>query len=293
MMVKSGVLDLTLPVTVGGRAVDLLSAASNLPKLRLKEAMGKGAVWLRPARGKPQRLRRATAEVRAGDTLRLCYDEKILAAPVPMPVLLEDHRAFSLWFKPAGLLAQGTDFGDFCSLLRLVELHFHQKRKVFLVHRLDREVSGLVLIAHDPKSAARLSHCFAERQVAKSYLAGVRGRIAQGEELVMNANLDGKPALTRVMGLAHDQERNESLVLVKPETGRLHQIRRHLADHGTPILGDYRYGGAGQTVMRLCAVRLVLAPDGKTPGLVLRLAAQYLPDWAKVAGSVINSEGEM
>ncbi|HSH12661.1 MAG TPA: RNA pseudouridine synthase [Desulfurivibrionaceae bacterium] len=290
---KKGVLDLTLPVTIGGRAVDLLSSASNLSKLRLKEAMGKGAVWLRPARGKSQRLRRATAEVRAGDTLRLCYDEKILAAPVPSPVLLEDHRAFSIWFKPAGLLSQGTDFGDFCSLLRQVELHFQQHRKVFPVHRLDREVSGLVLVAHEPKSAARLSRCFAERLVAKSYLAGVKGRIDRGEKLLLNANLDGKPALSRVLGLAHDRERNESLVLVKPETGRLHQIRRHLADHGTPILGDYRYGGADQASMRLCAVRLVLPPDGKTPGLDLRLAAQYLPDWARVAGSVITYEGEI
>lgn len=288
MKINKGVLDLTLRVTIGGRAVDLLSAASNLSKLRLKEAMTKGAVWLRPARGKSQRLRRATAEVRAGDTLRLCYDEKILAAPVPPPVLLEDHRAFSIWFKPAGLLAQSTDFGDFCSLLRLVELHFKQKRKVFPVHRLDREVSGLVLVAHEPKSAARLSRCFAERLVAKSYLAGVRGRIAPGEELLLSAHLDGKPALTRVIGLAHDLERNESLVLVKPETGRLHQIRRHLADHGNPIVGDYRYGGADQAVMRLCAVRLVLAPDGKKTGLDLRLAAQYLPDWVRVAGGEVD-----
>lgn len=286
---ENGVIDLTLPVTVGGRAVDLLSVASGLAKLRLKEAMTKGAVWLRPARGKPQRLRRATAEVRAGDTLRLCYDEKILAAQVPQPLLLEDHRAFSLWFKPAGLLAQGTDFGDFCSLLRLVELHFKQKRKVFPVHRLDREVSGLVLVAHEPKSAARLSRCFAERLVAKGYLAGVKGRIDKGEELLLNANLDGKPALTRVLGLAYQAELNESLLLVKPETGRLHQIRRHLADHGTPILGDYRYGGAGQSVMRLCAVRLLLAPDGKSPRLDLRLPPQYLPDWVNSVGSGIDS----
>ncbi len=279
MKQEKSVLDLSLPVKADGRAVDLLSTASGLSKLRLKEAMGKGAVWVRRGGGKPQRLRRGSAEVKAGDTLRLCYDQKILAAPVPVPVLLEDQRTFSLWFKPVGLLAQGTDFGDFCSLLRLVELHFNQKRKAFPVHRLDREVSGLVLVAHEPKAAARLSRYFAERLVAKSYLAGVRGRIDQGESLLLEAKLDGKPAITRCLGLAYDQEGNESLVLVKPETGRLHQIRRHLADHGTPIVGDYRYGGADQSCMRLCAVRLVLAPDGKTPGRNLRLPSQYLPEW--------------
>lgn len=281
---ERGFLDLVLPVLTNGRAVDLLSGASNLAKLRLKEAMTKGAVWLRRGGGKPQRLRRATAEVKAGDILRLCYDEKILAAPVPKPVLLEDHRTFSLWFKPAGLLAQGTDFGDFCSLLRLVELHFNQKRTSFPVHRLDREVCGLVLVAHEPKAAARLSRYFAERLVAKSYLAGVRGKIDQGETLLFDAKLDGKPSLTRCLGLAYDQEDNTSLVLVRPETGRLHQIRRHLAEHGTPIVGDYRYGEADQSGMRLCAVRLVLAPDGKTPARDLLLPSQHLPDWAKGPG---------
>ena len=284
MRVEMGVLDLTLAVTVPGRAVDLLTTASGLAKMRLKEAMGKGAVWLRRGSGKPQRLRRVTAEVKAGDTLRLCYDEKILAAPAPSPTLLEDHRTFSLWFKPAGLLAQGTDFGDFCSLLRQVELHFDLKRKVLPVHRLDREVSGLVLVAHAPESAASLSRYFAERRVAKSYLAGVRGRIAKGEELLLEGDLDGKSSLTRCLGLVYQAEADESLVLVKPETGRLHQIRRHLAMHGTPIIGDYRYGVADQGVMRLCAVRLLLAPDGKIPGRDLRLPGPYLPGWA-AAGS--------
>lgn len=280
MKAGRGVIDLTLPVTAGGKAVDLLSVASGLAKMRLKEAMGKGAVWLRRGTGKPQRLHRATAEVKAGDILRLCYDEKILAAPVVAPLLLEDHRAFSLWFKPAGLLAQPTDFGDFCSLLRLVELHFKQNRKVFPVHRLDREVSGLMLVAHEVKAAARLSRCFAERLVIKSYLAGVRGRIDQGELLVLDEQLDGKPALTRCLGLDYQAERNTSLLLVRPETGRLHQIRRHLAGHGNPILGDYRYGSADQGGMRLCAVRLHLVRDGKFPALDLRLPGQYLPEWA-------------
>jgi tRNA pseudouridine32 synthase/23S rRNA pseudouridine746 synthase len=272
-------LNLRLPVTESGRALELLATASGLAKMRLKDAMLKGAVWLRPGHGKGRRLRRATAEVKAGDTLRLCYDEKILSAPVPVPVCLEDRDSFSLWFKPAGLLSQGTDYGDFCSLLRQVELHFKLKRKVFPVHRLDREVSGLVLVAHDPKSAARLGRHFADRIVAKSYLAGIRGKLAKGETLLLDSDLDGKPALTRCQGLEYHPAPNESLILVKPETGRLHQIRRHLAGHGISIIGDSRYGGVGQGDMRLCAVRLVLAPVGKTAGLDLRLPAQYLPDW--------------
>ena len=273
-------LDLRIAVAENGRALDLLAAASGLARMRLKDAMLKGAVRLFPARGKSRRLRRATAEVRAGDALRLCYDEKILAAPVPPPVCLEDHHSFSLWFKPAGLLTQPTDFGDFCSLLRQVELYFKSHRKVFPVHRLDREVSGLILVAHDPKEAARLSRVFAGRLVAKSYLAGVGGRIEKDEPLLLDAIIDGKSARTSCRGLAYDTVHNESLVLVRPATGRLHQIRRHLAGYGTPIIGDPRYGGASRGTMRLCAVRLVLSAVGEKKELDLRLPLQYLPEWA-------------
>lgn len=273
------IIELQIPVTEGGKAVDLLAAASGLAKARLKDAMIKGAVRLKPAHSKGRRLRRATTEVRVGDELYLSYDEKILSAPVPEPVCLADHRSFSVWFKPVGLLSQGTDFGDFCSLLRRVELHFASQRKVLPIHRLDREVSGLVLVAHEAKAAARLSRCFANRLVTKSYLAGVRGRIVEDETLILDAPLDGKPALTRCRGLGYDVLGNQSLVLAQPETGRLHQIRRHLAGYGNAILGDPRYGNEGRGEMRLCAVRLVLAPEGKDRGLDLWLPDQYLPGW--------------
>lgn len=278
--------DLQLLVTEAGRALDLLAVHSGLAKTRLKDAMVKGAVWLRKGGGKMRRLRRATTELKPGDTLRLCYDEKTLAVPVPAPVLLADHLTFSVWFKPAGLLSQGTDFGDFCSLPRQVELYFKLKRKVFLVHRLDREVSGLVVLAHDRPTAGRLGKKFAERLVAKSYLAGVMGRIDPGAIMFFGQDLDGRPASTRCRGLAYDAERKESLVLVQPETGRLHQIRRHLADNATPIVGDSRYGRKTGSPMRLCAIRLQLKSDqGKGGGLDLRLPAQFLPVWAAEAGS--------
>ncbi len=280
------ILDLRLEVTTAGRAIDLLAAASGLSRGRLKEAMRQGAVWLQPGRGKGRRLRRSTAELKPGDLLRICYDEGILAAAVAMPVCLEDRRSFSVWFKPAGLLSQGTAYGDFASLLRQAELHFRPQRQVYLVHRLDREVSGLMLVSHDRRTAAWLSRSFAERRVAKSYLAEVWGRIAPGESLTLDADLEHKPARTLVRGLVYDPVAGRSLVLAQPETGRLHQIRRHLAGQGTPIVGDPRYGSAAGKAMRLCAVRLLLPPDGKTSGFDFRLPHQYLPEWAAAAGSV-------
>src|SRR5690606_33637419 len=122
------------------------------------DAMLKGAVWL--TRGKHQkRIRRATFVGQTGDKLSLHYDAELLRRVPPTPQLLADEKRYSIWLKPAGLLAQGTMEGDHCSLLRLCEQQL--QREVYLVHRLDREAAGLMLIAHDGKSAAAFSQLFA------------------------------------------------------------------------------------------------------------------------------------
>ena len=82
-----------------------------------------------------------------------------------------DQSRYSVWFKPAGLMSQGTKYGDHCSLLRLAGLFFKSKRKVFPVHRLDREASGMVLIAHDKTAAGKLSRLFRSQQIIKRYRA--------------------------------------------------------------------------------------------------------------------------
>src|SRR5690606_8635717 len=113
------------------------------PKGRIKDAMNKGAVWHKRG-SKTRRLRRATQILSAGDELALYYNPDVLALVPPAPVLLADESQYSVWIKPAGLLAQGSQEGDHCALLRLAELALG--RPVFLVHRLDREAAGLMLI---------------------------------------------------------------------------------------------------------------------------------------------------
>lgn len=222
-------------------ALDALARISALPKGRIKDAMAKGAVTLTRG-GKTRRLRRATFALQPGDTLALWYDPELLARVPPQPQLLADEKQYSVWFKPAGLLAQGTREGDHCALLRLAEVQL--KRDAFLVHRLDREAAGLMVIAHTPKAAAALSALFAAQdpaaRIRKLYRVEVKGQAPERGEIALP--LDGKPALTRYMRVTFDPARNSSVLDVELVTGRKHQIRRHFAQSGWPVLGDPAYG---------------------------------------------------
>ncbi|TDQ49754.1 RluA family pseudouridine synthase [Permianibacter aggregans] len=234
-------------------AIDALAAISQLPKARLKDAMNKGAVWLKRGK-KMQRLRRATFMLQVGDHLQLFYNADLLARTAPASTLFADEKAYSVWYKPAGVLAQGNEYGDHCALLRQAEQQL--QRQVFLVHRLDREAEGLMLIAHTGKAAAQLSNLFQQQQIEKYYRIEVRGELP--EQGTFERKLDGKPAKTIYQRLQFDSQLNRSIVDVRIEHGRKHQIRRHFADAGFPILGDPRYGqnNADPRGMQLVAYRL-------------------------------------
>jgi tRNA pseudouridine32 synthase/23S rRNA pseudouridine746 synthase len=222
-------------------AVDALARISALPKGRIKDALAKGAVTLTRG-GKTKRIRRSTFALQHGDTLALHYNPDVLALVPPAAQLIADEKQYSVWNKPAGLLAQGTQEGDHCALLRIAELKL--KREVFLVHRLDREAAGLMLIAHTPKAAAAFSALFASTDAAtrirKLYRVEVKGTAPEQGEIALP--IDGKPALTRFTRVAMNSARNSSTLDVELVTGRKHQIRRHCAESGFPVLGDPQYG---------------------------------------------------
>jgi len=222
-------------------SLSALSRVSELPKTRLKDAMAKGAVWLK--RGKStKRLRRSTAELRKGDELTLYYNQDILALKAPEPLLLADEKHYSVWNKPAGLLAQGSREGDHCSLLRIAEQQLG--REVYLVHRLDREASGLMLIAHNNKAAAALSALFAQQDetalIRKIYQVTVKGVLP--EQGSFTAVLDGKSAHTLYTRELMNNDTQTSSARVELITGRKHQIRRHFAEAGFGVMGDPLYG---------------------------------------------------
>ncbi|MBI3774060.1 MAG: RNA pseudouridine synthase, partial [Gammaproteobacteria bacterium] len=223
----------TVAVAETATACEMLAVRTGFSKGKIKDAMNKGAVWLVPPAGPMKRLRRATATLNAGEKIELHYNDEVLAKAVPSSVLVADEHDYSVWFKPSGVLAQGTMEGDHCALLRQAELHFKMQRPVFLVHRLDREASGLMLVAHSQNAAARLSALFQNNAVYKRYWVQVRGQptAAQGG---IDAPLDGKTAHTEYTVESYDAVSDTSILSIVIDTGRLHQIRRHLDGVGHP-----------------------------------------------------------
>lgn len=242
----------------GVHAVELLHRSTALSRQEIKRAMTSGAVWLTRGRH-TQRLRRAKRKLLVGDELHLYYDAKILAEIPAEPELVADVGDYSVWHKPFGLWSQGSKWGDHCTLVRWAERHLQPERSALTVHRLDRAASGLMLLAHSKRTAATLSRLFRERLVEKRYLAIVEGDFAATPvPLRVDDPVDGKAAASEFARLDRNSDKTRSLVDVRIETGRKHQVRRHLAGLGHPVVGDRLYGTAdeGSEDLKLQAVKL-------------------------------------
>ena len=158
-------------------------------------------------------------------------------------IYADDHVAVAN--KPSGLLVhRGLDNDDDVALFRVRDAlggaHVHP------IHRLDRGTSGALLFARTQKAAAALHAAFESHRVEKEYLALVRGHAPEGGVIdhPVPKSADGPrvPALTRFALVARSQVDRCSLVRALPETGRLHQIRRHLRHIDHPLVGDVTYG---------------------------------------------------
>ena len=257
-----------IPITEAGvTAVDCLAEAAGLSKQMLKQVMQKGCVWLEQhsAHGdsKPfiQRLRRAKRVLKVGETLHFYYDENILNTQAIEATLVSDEGAYSVWNKPAGVRSQGSKWGDHCTLYRWAEQHLTPERPAFIIHRLDRAASGLILLGHKKQTTTELATMFAKRQIEKRYQVKVSGNFSAllADEPIksIRTNVDGKAATSHVRQLSHDEANDESLLEVKIETGRKHQIRVHLASLGFPVIGDRLHGSTEtERDLQLAAVAL-------------------------------------
>ncbi|MRX27861.1 RluA family pseudouridine synthase [Kangiella sp. HZ709] len=224
--------------------LDLLTNRCTLSKQKLKDAMAKGAVWLTATKdsAKAKPVRRKNAKLKAGNQLYLYYNPQVLQQISSLPILIADEVDYSIWNKPYGVWSQGSKWGDHCSMGRLVEQYFEFNRQAFVVHRLDRAANGLMLIAHNKKTAHKFAKLFAERRVEKSYQALVNGHFEKNQ--IITIPIDDKPAISHVSLMTYNKEKQVSLLEVAIETGRKHQIRKHLASIGMPIIGDRLYGKA-------------------------------------------------
>jgi tRNA pseudouridine32 synthase/23S rRNA pseudouridine746 synthase len=236
-------LHLELHLTVDNEstnAVELLRAASNLSASQIKQAMKKGAVWL-SRENQTRRIRRFKKNLQNKDELHFYYDSDILSSQPQQPTLIADYKTYSLWNKPYGVYCQGSKWGDHCTINRLVEQQI--ERPSFIVHRLDRATNGLIIIAHSKQATARLANMFAQREVEKRYTAIVHGQFPPDENIItIDTPIEGKEATSHIQLKDFKRSSNQSLVDVHIETGRKHQIRRHLSEAGHAIVGDRLYG---------------------------------------------------
>jgi len=206
-------------------------------------------------------------------------------APARPHIVFEDSELL-VADKPAGLLSVGTDRERRRTLFRQL-LDRERRRRggsgVFVVHRLDRDASGLLVFAKSEGVQRELQRQFRERSAGRTYRAVVQGcpareqhvfesYLAENRALNVYVTSDprrGKPAVTRLRVLRRG--RSTTLVEIALDTGRKHQIRVHLAAAGHPLLGDRRYGAAGAGPLgRLALHAVALEFDHPATGSRLR-----------------------
>ena len=216
-------------------------------------------------------------EIDETDEIALNLPEKE-QADVDLPILYENDDVIVV-NKPSGLLthAKGglSDEPTVAEIIRPKTSFATDTDRPGIVHRLDRDTSGLLIIAKNPESAAHLQRQFAERTAKKTYIAITDGKpklnaakidlpIGRNPSAPSTFRIDpnGKPAQTTYYVLAENDA--QSLVELKPTTGRTHQLRVHLSHLNAPILGDRVYGKSSDCRMMLHAQKLeITLPSGE------------------------------
>jgi len=261
---------------------------------------------------------RASIVVRRGD----CVELAPLQAPAPPPrpqdappieVLFSDAELIIV-NKPAGMTVHPAPGHPYATLVDALLARFPDLAAMAepdgvmrpgIVHRLDKETSGVMVVARTPFARTALSQQFKDRTVRKLYLAIVRGVVAR--DLITIARPLGRHPTERkrmsvrsrspraavshvvVVQRFPDTPNGSTLVLVRPETGRTHQIRVHLASIGHPCLGDPLYGGASTSTFasevafhaRQALHALMLSVAHPRTGETIEFMAPLPPDIAR------------
>lgn len=280
-----------------------------LPHGRLQKLLRTGQVRVSGARVG------ANARLEAGQTIRIPPIPGLSENPAPAPraprvsdadardlqarVLYRDDDVIAL-NKPAGLAVQGGT-GTSRHLDGMLEaLQFDAGERPKLVHRLDRDTSGVLLLARSSRAAAALTRAFRGRGVEKTYWALVLGvpKPKQGTiDLAlakstgptgrekMEESEEGDDAVTDYR--VRENMKRASWVELWPHTGRTHQLRAHMAAIGTPIIGDQKYGGPESKLpgispkLHLHAAQIALRlPSGKQVTIAAPLPEHMAQTWA-------------
>jgi 23S rRNA pseudouridine1911/1915/1917 synthase len=270
-------LDILVPSECGGWRLDhfLKRRIGRLSRTRIQSIIGDQIFF---SDGRPVR---PAAPVRAGETIWLRRPAPAEPdVPRHFEVLYEDASVLVI-DKPAGL-PMHTTAKFWRNTLTAVLRERYPGQQMDVAHRIDRETSGVLLIARGRAAASFLTRAFARREVDKTYLALVKGhppdsgridlplRLLDTKSRIMmgpgtggdcDGETGGLPAVTRFRVLRRFPA--HALCEARPETGRQHQIRVHFQSLGHPIVGDKLYGAGEALFMRAC-------DEGVTPELLAR-----------------------
>lgn len=229
---------------------------------------------------------RFDAPLAPGQRVELLPKDSAGAAELPFPILYEDTGLIAV-DKPAGLLSMGNERERRRTAYRAVSDYVKARepgRRIFIVHRLDRDTSGVLVFAKDEKLKRALQDNWENVVKKRGYLAAVEGTLPQREGMIRSylhetathlvysgpRGRQAKEAVTRYRMVA--ENRGYTLAAVEIDTGRKNQIRVHMQDLGCPIAGDRQYGAQTDPMGRLAlhADVLVLTDPRTRRALTLR-----------------------
>lgn len=216
-------------------------------------------------------------DVTEADSIALSIPEATDFSEHELPIIYLDDNVIVI-NKPVGVLTHSkgalNDEFTVAEFFRKYTTYGSDTNRPGIIHRLDRDTSGIMVGARNPETAAMLQKQFADRKTKKTYMAVVNGALKEHEAKVdlpigrnpnapstFRVDSKGKAAITRYQVLATTDKL--SLVELRPETGRTHQLRVHMQYLGTPILGDRVYGKPADRLYLHAAKLEVAIPGGQ------------------------------